>query len=202
MKSVLSVLLFGSLSLNAQLPNLTPNPGVESLGVYIKTVNVAASDCAVANGVITPGKHKILVFAAGVYNIGDANLDLGDASTTAGFVTDACTGRFFYPGFIRFDLINAKGTVVATRDYAMCVKDFSVIPGFPPTASDEFTCAHQGITAGWRAFSMDNFTSGPFLLLDNVPSGTYTLRQTVNPENNIVESSYADNVYQFTVRVK
>ena len=202
MKRFIPLLVFGFLATPTfAQPNLVPNPGVESLGVYIKTVKFSASDWVVQTGQVSAGKHKVLTFSAGVYNTGTADLTLGNPPA-AGFIFDQPNAVYRYLDFVRFDLLDSHGHSVAGLDYAMCVQDFSVIPGGPSVASDGFTCGHEGITAGWRAFSVVDNGIGPFVVIDSVPSGTYTLRQTVNPTGSLTETSYADNSYQFSVRIK
>jgi len=96
--------------------------------------------------------------------------------------------HWHYAGLASMELVNKDGKVVATsKKEGYCLADSfqydSSLPKSPPTAYfDPIACIQKtevGLSVGW-ADHYDSGTEEQYIEIENVPSGNYQLRLTVN----------------------
>jgi len=149
-----------------------------------------ATDCAVAEGAVgAAGLRRLLLFSLTVINHGEDDLVLGDPSSpeppfaSADFVFSPCQDLRLLAGGARFELRDACGDVIASREPGLLLRD-SVAHG--PDPSRGFDGAFQGLTAGWASVQ-DKTVDGQWIDITGVTPGSCTLAVTVNADGRIVE---------------
>lgn len=109
-------------------------------------------------------------------------------------------GHWHLNDFALFELIdvNNPDTPVSTQNkITFCLLDEVRIEPAPAHVSDdpaflECDWRHQGISVGWQE-TYRAILPEQWVVLDGVPDGTYALRITVDPENNLRESNEDNN---------
>ena len=99
-----------------------------------------------------------------------------------------------YANYARYDLLDGSGqTIVVGHKQGYCLRD--------TTCGDPvYTCTNQGISAGCSDLYGSNLGC-QYLDITGIPSGTYTLRVTIDPFDRIVELSESNNVAQRSVTI-
>ncbi len=179
------------------LPDLVFRAASANPSISFRTFS--AGDCEVAEGCAKPGRRKLLSFTSETRNIGGADLVMGDPAGNALFQFSACHRHYHFSGFALYRLVDATGQVAAGRKYGFCMEDGS---RFDPAAARSalYNCRYQGIQAGWA----DTYTANlpcQWIDITGVPPGTYTLELEVNPEHQLPESDYGNNVASIHVQI-
>lgn len=174
----------------ATLPDLIVWPN--SANPTITSQSFASSHCAVQEGLITAGTHRLLRFNTESRNTGTADLALGAPAGNPLFEYASCHGHYHLYGYMSYRLLDSNGQVVNTGfKTGFCLLDSS---RWDPNASpnSKYDCSNQGIQKGWG----DVYTSqldGQWIVIDGVPDGSYSLEMTVNPYRVLQEANYANN---------
>jgi hypothetical protein len=160
------------------------------------------SDCAVIEGCVGgSGRRVLLRFDTVTANLGTGDVHVG-APPAPGvsdemFQWSQCHMHHHVTRYATYELVGPGGVVFAGRKQSFCLEDVQrMSPGVP---SRGYTCLNQGISRGWA----DSYSRGlpcQWIDITDIPSGTYTLRVTVNPDHTLPESDYSNN--EFTVDVR
>jgi hypothetical protein len=99
-----------------------------------------------------------------------------------------------YDNYARYDLLDGGGqTIVVGHKQGYCLRDTTC-------GNPVYTCANQGISAGCSDLYGSNLGC-QYLDVTGIPSGTYTLRVTLDPFDRIAELSEGNNVAQQSVTI-
>ena len=154
-----------------------------------------ATQCAVLEGGVTPGVHRVLRFTATTPNIGTADVYVGNpldhvAANDGLFEFATCHDHYHFRQYATYELISvATGAVVLAAKRGFCMVDVAQAVGGPPGGKRTYdSCGtrsspgFQGISSGW-ADSYNRVLDGQFFVVDaaETPPGAYLLRITVNP---------------------
>jgi len=156
-----------------------------------------ASECAVIEGGVSPGTHRLLRFTATTPNIGTADVFVGDplehvAANDGMFEFALCHDHYHFRHYATYELISVEtGAVVLAAKRGFCMVDVTPAAGGPPGGKRTYdSCGNrsapgfQGISAGWSD-SYNRVLDGQYFVLDEpsapVAPGEYVLRITVNP---------------------
>ena len=177
----------------------------DTLEPYLSTETFEASDCAVAEGAITAGTHRLLRFSTESRNIGGGDLEMPPIHNANGTVNpiyqyQACHGHYHFLGFASYRLLNAAGASVATgRKVSFCLED---VEPWSATAApnSRFDCDHQGIQAGW-ADVYDSGLEGQWIDVTHVAPGAYTLEATIDPGHVLDEYDFTNNTVTVPVTI-
>ena len=184
------------------LPDLTVSADAAQASLLINQEFFPADSCAIDEGCVdAAGTRRLLRFSTMTPNVGDADLILGDPSTTPGFEFAACHGHFHFEGYARYELVDAIGAIVAVgHKQAFCLLD-SVPVGLPGAPTEgRFHCGFQGLTRGW-ADIYDSSLDCQWVDITDVPNGAYLLRISINPDAVIEESNYDNNTVEVPVTI-
>lgn len=170
---------------------------------YITTQTFVAGGCAVDEGSITPGTHRLLNFDTYTANIGASDLVVGSPKRNdpANWEYFACHDHWHFLNYAEYTLVDSSGVVVGVgHKQSFCIEDVGVYD--PATARDRprYTCQRQGLSVGYY----DAYTSGligQWIVIDNVPPGFYTLVQTVDPLHLFGDSDYSNNTISTQVYI-
>ena len=179
-------------------PDLIPvlDPYFTTEVPFITTETYLPEDCAVQEGFIAAGTHKLLRFATSFQNIGDRDLRIGRPTSHVNdgwYTWSPCHGHYHFNNYASYRLLGLDGSVVATGHKM----GFCIIDALPPLdwtlGRVRFNdCDNQGLSAGWY----DRYApglEGQWIEIDDVPPGTYQIEITVNYANQLPESNYANN---------
>ena len=180
------------------LPDLTLDAARLASSMVIQTLSFTSASCEVVEGCVqSTGTRRVLRFDVSVRNTGTGNLSLGNPQNNPLYQYSPCHGHYHFSNFATYELVGLTNTA---RKQAFCLEDYEPIPGYPNPPSRQFTCNKQGISVGWQ----DTYRSilpCQWLDITGVPSGTYTLRVTVDPFNLIPETDNNNNIGQATVTI-
>ena len=182
------------------LPDLTLLVPQMAASVMITWEGFAADHCAVQECLEAPGMRRLLRFATGAANVGEADLVLGDPQPAAPeWEYDACHMHYHYLSFARYELVTTDQQVLAVgRKQSFCLRDDQqVTPGAPSAGYD---CTYQGLSAGWADIYGASLDC-QFIDITAVPAGDYLLRVELNPDGVIQEESLANNVALIPVTI-
>ena len=155
--------------------------------------------------VAAPGRRRLLRFDTVVVNRGTEDLVVGDPAdpeppfTPEDFELSPCHQHYHFLGFASYELRDAADRQVGFgHKQSFCMTDSRRYSGTRPR---RFDCRFQGITAGWGdryGFDLD----GQWVDVTGLPSGTYTLVVTVNPDGKLPErTGGAPNVVRVAVTI-
>lgn len=179
------------------MPDLVPE--IASLSVA-QSASVDPGDVAEGCAGAETGRHLVR-FGTRVRNEGSSDLVLGapgcpDCATNPGA---ACTNPLFecseshghphFHGFIRAELLDAGGAVAATgHKHGFCLLDLEC-------ATPVYTCGNQGISAGCADVYVEGLPCQYIDITDQgLPQGLYTLRVTVDADEQLAEADEGNNV--------
>jgi hypothetical protein len=173
--------------------------------ILIEERDFAADDCALVEGAVpAPGRRRLLRFDTIIVNRGALDLVIGDPAnpeppfTRDDFEFSPCHRHHHFEGFAEYELRDTQRPVGFGHKQSFCVADFQA---FSERPSNGYTCAFQGITAGWG----DRYGSeldGQWVDITDLPSGDYTLVVTVNAARKIPEAHDVEaDVVALPVRV-
>jgi len=190
--------------------------------IYVDSRMFTASSPEVAEGCATVGTHKLLHFDFATRNVGDGDFiigavpaplctggigacfdSLGNACNKAGtqngfFVWSDAHCHWHTQDFNNFALYRSDNTRVNTGvKQAFCVEDWWGWSG----AGLRYECS-QGNQEGISVGVEDIYEAGlscQWLIVDNVPDGTYRLVATTNVQHRFFEERYANNTTSYTL---
>jgi hypothetical protein len=177
----------------AALPDLIPNTYRLKTSVEIQRRYIPAGNCAIVEGCVSrAGTRRLLLFDAGVANIGKRDLVIGDPATSGKFVYSPCHAHYHMRGFAIFRLFTRNWTqLVKSRKQGFCLRDDR---RYFRTAGPGrgYNCNYQGISRGWQDV-YDKSLDCQWLDITGVPPGQYYLEVFVNPAGVLKESNYRNN---------
>ncbi|MFD1565844.1 lysyl oxidase family protein [Haloarchaeobius amylolyticus] len=170
-------------------------PGVRNFNISTEVFDESSPD--VEDGFVTPGEHRLLRFDMIIYNVGDADAELGRPENRPDlFEYSESHGHPHLKGFNNYILLDESGERTgAVRKQTFCLRDLYQIRSTASNSS-QFDCEYQGISAGW-ADEYDASLPGQYIVIDDLPDGEYTLQATTNAAGTVEETCESDN----TVRV-
>lgn len=147
------------------------------------------------------GLRQLLVFDTVTGNAGANDLRVGaippPGQSQGYFEWSACHGHHHVTGYADYALLDGEAQVAAGHKQAFCLMDTRNIDGVSIPGQD-YDCAEQGISRGWE----DVYGGGlacQWIDVTDVPPGTYTVRVSINPTQQLPEMSYDNNVVEFNV---
>jgi Lysyl oxidase len=184
------------------VPDLTVSAELAQQTLLINRESFPPDSCAIEEGCVAgSGSRRLLRFSTMTPNVGDADLMLGDPTSTNGFEFAPCHGHYHFNGYARYELVDDVGAIIAVgHKQAFCLLD-SVplgIPGSPSTR--RFHCGFQGLQRGW-ADIYDSSLDCQWVDITDVPDGNYLLRISINPDRVIEESNYDNNTVELPVSI-
>lgn len=183
-------------------PGINFVPGVRDFSISTETFDASSSD--VEDGHVPPGEHRLLRFDTIIYNVGDADAELGRPEDRPDlFEHSNSHGHSHMKGFNKYALFDEAGnTMDAGKKQTFCLRDNFRIPSHSNASnSSQFGCDYQGISAGW-ADVYDSSLPGQYLVIDGLPDGAYTLEATTNAEGTIDETCTRDNTVRVDLRIE
>ena len=196
-----------ALAVAQSLPDLVPEVS-DVHAVFGASVPVGdlVEGCATA----TDGLD-LLRLALTTRNDGPADLTLGDplcpdcaanpgASCADGsFVCSPAGGHNHphYQNFLRYELLDARVTQVGLGGKrSFCLAESGCLG-----PASRHTCSNQGLAAGcWDIYP--SYLGCQYIEVTGVPSGSYTLRVTVDPGLEIAEADETNNVLERAVQIR
>jgi hypothetical protein len=174
-----------------KLPDLTVD--AERLAPTTRFETFAADSCEIQEACVdAPGTRRLLSFAALFWNVGTADLVLGDPAGNPAYELSPCHGHYHLGGFATYELLDAAGAVVvAGHKQGFCVRDDERLPGTQTAA--RYDCLTQGLSVGWGDLYGEDIPC-QFIDVTDVPPGAYRLRVTVNDAGLFEEASLENNV--------
>ncbi len=178
------------------LPNLVPV--IERVQIQSRTF--ADGSCEVMEGCTVPGHRRLLRFDLVTPNIGDGDLYVGppvtDNRPDGRFEYGTCHMHWHFRGYADYTLESpADGGVVGRgHKQSFCLLDSGRYMGMGASnpQSGLFTCADQGIHAGWYDL-YDRALDCQYVDITDLPPGHYRLRVRINELRGLEESNYADD---------
>lgn len=180
-------------------PDLVVREDILSQKWQVRNIDIVEGSCEQIEGNITPGEHRVVRFAVGTANIGDADLLVGDPNEAVNqglFEFAECHHHFHFRNYAKYELVDpATDTTWRAAKRGFCMIDIEKNPkelGAPDRGRIFDSCGavgipgFQGISRGWTD-TYDTSLPGQYFVLDGgdgqpvVPPGQYLLRITANP---------------------
>lgn len=182
------------------LPDLTVSADVAAATLLIDNELFPSDSCAIQEGcVAAAGMRRLLRFATMTPNIGEADLLLGRPEGTPGFEFAPCHGHYHFEGYARYELVDRDGAIAATgHKQAFCLLDSTPVGLAGAPTTPRFHCEFQGIQRGW-ADMYDAALDCQWVDITDVPGGDYLLRISINLEQIIAESNFANNTVEIPI---
>jgi hypothetical protein len=202
-----AVMLTAALATPAQatraMPDLIVDAAFTAQTWAVVDVTFDAASCAVQEGVITAGSHRLIVFGIKTANVGTTDLRVGTPKKNdpANWVYYACHNHWHFVRYAEYTLLDGAGNVAGVgHKQSFCIEDYGWYYNPPPSINPRYTCDHQGLSVGW-ADIYGSGLDGQWVVIDAVPSGSYTLRITVNYAQVLPESDYTNNTVSVAVTI-
>jgi len=188
--------------MSQQLPDLVLDKDAAEASLLFTSEFFSNSSCAVYENCITgTGKRTLIRFSTLVVNQGQASLfpPLPKEAPNL-FRWSPCHGHYHFEQFAFYWLLDKKGIIAVTgRKMGYCMEDsFPIFDGPLVPCEPQSDCNGQGLSVGWGdiyGFDLDC----QWLDITGIPSGTYTLKITVNPQRFFQESTYDNNDMEFKI---
>jgi hypothetical protein len=183
------------------LPDLTILESDLRGSILIETRDFARDSCALAEGcVAAPGLRRLLRFTTTTPNLGPGDLFIGDPSRSPLMSIDTCHGHFHFDGYAEARLLDSAGSEFGHGHKAsFCLIDLWPVPGAGGRSTPQFgDCGFQGISAGWADVYHRDLDC-QWVDITGVPAGRYFLELEVNPDRQILESNFSNNVARIEV---
>lgn len=166
----------------------------------VREESFASTHCAVVEGLITAGTHRLLRFSSESRNRGASDVFLGSPSGNPLFEYAGCHGHYHLHGFMSYRLLSSSGQTVATGlKTGFCLLD-SIRWDSGANATAKYHCGYQGIQKGWGDIYLSHL-DGQWVVITGLPDGLYDLEMTVNPDRVVQESDYANNSVRIPVGI-
>jgi len=177
---------------DCELPDLTIDAGQMAITAHVEVVDFPPDSCEIFEGCVGgAGKRTLLRFDVRTPNIGQGDLFLGTPENNGLFQFSQCHGHYHFTSYADYRLFDAGGAEVAFgHKQAFCLMDTE--PVGVPMGDAKYTCAFQGISAGWS----DVYAAAlPCQWVDvtDVAPGEYKLHVAINYAKVLTESSYDNN---------
>lgn len=181
-------------------PGVNFVPGVRDFSVSTKVFDESSPD--VEDGFVAPGEHRLLRFDMIIYNVGDADAELGRPENRPDlFENSDSHGHAHLKGFNNYVLFDESGDRTGeVRKQTFCLRDNFQIRS-NASSNAQFDCEYQGISAGW-ADEYDASLPGQYIVIDDLPDGEYTLQATTNAAGTINETCDGDNTVRVDLSIK
>lgn len=180
-------------------PEVNFVPGVRDFSISTEKFDESSTD--VEDGFVTPGEHRLLRFDTIIYNLGDADAELGHPENRSDqFEYSDSHNHTHLKGFNKYALFDESGDEMDMgKKQTFCLRDdFQTRSN--ASSSAKFNCDYQGISAGWADVYPASLP-GQYLVIDGLPDGEYTLHATTNAEGTIDEKCDDDNTVRVDLRV-
>jgi hypothetical protein len=180
-------------------PDLFVRQDILSKKWRVDNAVIEPGSCESIEGNITPGARRVVRFAVGVANIGDADLLIGDPNEAVNeglFEFAECHHHYHFRNYATYELVQpSTGMAWRAAKRGFCMIDIDKNPkelGAPDRGRIFTSCGSigvpgfQGISRGWTD-TYDTYLPGQYFVLDGgdgqapVPPGYYLLRITANP---------------------
>ncbi|ADB59165.1 hypothetical protein Htur_0264 [Haloterrigena turkmenica DSM 5511] len=180
-------------------PEVNFVPGVRNFDVSIEEFDESSAD--VEDGFVTPGEHRLLRFDMIIYNVGDADAELGHPENRSDlFEYSDSHNHAHLKGFNKYKILDEAGNEMnAGKKQTFCLRD-NFQTRSNASSSAKFDCDYQGISAGWADVYPASLP-GQYLVIDDLPDGEYTLQATTNAEGTIDEKCDDDNTVRVDLRI-
>lgn len=179
------------------LPDITLVESLMAGSIQINEQSFLADDCEILEGCVgAPGQRRLLRFSTVTANQGTGDVYIGNPEGNPLYEYSACHGHHHFRAYADYELLDGNGAIVTGNKQAFCLLDSLQIDQAAP--GPKYSCAFQGITAGW-ADSYPYFLACQWIDITDVAPGNYTLRVTVNPDEIIEETDYTNNVLSIPV---
>lgn len=150
------------------------------------TVEVDEESCEIQDGCYSGGGTRTVIpFELTITNSGNAPLNIGAPWDSSAFHLSACTLQYRASNFIKAEVLNQAGDVVAVRHLpTSCIAD---------EGSATYTCSIQGLDVG-DSSAQPNTCSG--LDVTGLAAGAYSVRFTVNASRQFYEDDVSNNTIE------
>lgn len=175
-------------------------PWADALRPYVSVEEFSEVSCEVQEGLIGAGERRLLRYNTEVRNIGAQDMVIPDPEGNPLFEYHECHGHYHFKGFAASRLLDLEGNELRTsRKVSFCLLD-NIRWDRGATTRRRFTCASQGIQAGWGDV-YDSGLPGQWIEIGDLPAGEYQLELTVNPDGVLPEYNYENNVVRIPVTI-
>jgi Lysyl oxidase len=148
-------------------------------------------ECAVEKQCVNgPGPRRVLRASLQVANVGAADMVFGAPGASPGVKRAGCNGRSYLEGFLRFELLDTSGAIVARTEGRVALE--CAADGAP------YDCEFLGLPRNVSALYV-GFGECEWVDITGIPAGDYRLRVRVNPDRITSEANYANNVFEYPV---
>jgi hypothetical protein len=201
-------------------PNLVGDAGFMFPQKSVETFD--QRDCAVREGMITAGTHRLLRFTYVTLNLGPGALHVGNPTQHPEWFEYAdCHHHYHFREYADYRLWTPEGFTlwdalrtnqpdktaaqvlaehpelslffVEGTKQGFCVIDIRFYPNTPGADDKTFvSCNQEGLSVGW-ADVYGNGLDGQWFDIGGLSPGKYVLEQEVNAERLFTETSYQDN---------
>jgi hypothetical protein len=181
------------------LPDMVLMENLMMGSIQIQDMSFDANSCEIMEGCVgAPGLRRLLRFTTITGNIGTGDLYFGPPESNPLFEYSTCHGHYHFSGYADYELRDNNSVVVSGHKQAFCLLDtLQITPGAP---GPYYTCANQGIGAGW-ADSYPNFLPCQWIDITGLTPGAYTLRIRINPDMAFEETDYSNNQLDIPVNI-
>ena len=184
------------------LPDLVVNRPLLKQSVQVERRAFTADGCAYQEGCLRGlGNRKLLLVDAGIANIGDTDLEIGNPEGRPElFQYSGCHNHYHIANLVKYRLLDLRGRpVVQAKKQGFCLRDnYPYLAGTTNVA--KYDCVQQGITAGWQDV-YDKGLECQWMDISGVRPGKYYLEVTVNPRRVFPESDYLNNKVMVLITV-
>jgi len=181
------------------LPDLVVYAPASTPHVVYRTF--ATNDCTVHEGCAVAGIRRLLSFNTQTRNVGTADLIMGNPATNSLFYYDPCHNHYHFEGFAEYRLLRASdlALVAPGRKIGFCLED---IVQWDPNANvnRKYDCSYQGIQRGWADVYTED-VSCQWIDVTGLPGGDYILEMETNPNRDIRELNYSNNIARVPVTI-
>ncbi len=184
-------------------PDLVPE--ISDVGVFVADVDPGDVIEGCAGGQVA---RQLVRFTLRTRNLGPDDLAVGDPGcpdchenpgapcANPLFACSTAHGHVHFTSFVRPELLDGNGVVVAQGyKFGFCLADTEC-------ATPQFDCAFQGISAGCADVYESDLPCQYVDITDaDLAPGTYTLRVTIDPLDQIAEADETNNVAEAPVQI-
>lgn len=167
-------------------------PWGDTLRPYVSIEEFDPLSCDVQEGMIGPGRRRLLRYSTEVRNLGARDMVMPEPENNPFFEYQACHGHYHFKGFAGSRLLDLEGNQLrVSRKVSFCLLDTNRWER-GATTRKKYNCGTQGIQSGWGDV-YDSGLPGQWIEIDDLPAGDYQLELTVNPDGILAETNYENN---------